>query len=73
MALYSSWHRSLGSRLESAVLNSAVLEELKIRVVSFDRPGYGQSSPHTNRSLASFAGVDSDARSIAYMPEIYRL
>ena len=55
----SLWHRALGSRLESAVLDSAVLADLEIRVVSFDRPGYGQSSPHANRSIATFVGAPS--------------
>lgn len=47
--------RTSGSRLESAVLDPAVLQELSIRVISVDRPGNGQSSPHANRTFTSFA------------------
>ena len=48
--------RPSGSRLESGLLNAAVLAEQSIRVISVDRPGYGQSSPNSIMSIASFAG-----------------
>ncbi|KAI3518215.1 hypothetical protein L1887_06715 [Cichorium endivia] len=32
-----------------------VIESLQVYTVSFDRPGYGQSDPHPNQTLKSFA------------------
>ena len=40
-------------------MDEAVFQELGIRLIAFDRPGYGQSEPHPRRSYASFAGTSS--------------
>jgi pimeloyl-ACP methyl ester carboxylesterase len=53
--------RPSSSRLESGLLSAAVLAEQSIRVVSVDRPGYGQSSPNRNVSIESFAGLHATA------------
>ncbi|KAF2292891.1 hypothetical protein GH714_029655 [Hevea brasiliensis] len=36
-------------------LSLEIVEELGIYIVSFDRPGYGESDPHPKRTLKSFA------------------
>lgn len=38
-------------------MDEAVFQKLGIRLIAFDRPGYGQSEPHRQRSFASFAGA----------------
>lgn len=49
------FHGTPSCRLEAAGLDAAVLEDLSIKVVAVDRPGYGQSDPHPDRSYASLA------------------
>ncbi|KAF2289729.1 hypothetical protein GH714_038376 [Hevea brasiliensis] len=36
-------------------LSLEIVEELGVYIVSFDRPGYGESDPHPKRTLKSFA------------------
>ena len=55
--VFASWRRPSSSRLQSGFLNAAVLAEQSIRVISVDRPGYGQSSPHRTSTVESFAGA----------------
>lgn len=55
------FHGGLGSRLEWPQ-NQDLLEELSLRVIGVDRPGYGCSSPSANRSVADWAG---DIRQLA--------
>ena len=42
--------------------NVRLAERQGVRLISYDRPGYGQSSPHPGRSVADCA---SDVRAIA--------
>lgn len=39
-----------------------LIESLRVYIVSFDRPGYGESDPNPNRTLKSFA---SDVEELA--------
>ncbi|KAJ8899583.1 hypothetical protein K2173_018557 [Erythroxylum novogranatense] len=39
----------------STHLSKEIVEELGVYIVSFDRPGYGESDPHPERTLKSFA------------------
>ncbi|XP_076907539.1 uncharacterized protein LOC143564024 [Bidens hawaiensis] len=41
--------------LFAAAASPALIEELKVYTVSFDRPGYGESDPHPTRTLKSLA------------------
>jgi pimeloyl-ACP methyl ester carboxylesterase len=51
------WMHGLpGSRLDWSIGNGpALLEELELRVIAPDRPGFGRSTPHRGRTHASFA------------------
>ncbi|KAI7748782.1 hypothetical protein M8C21_033586, partial [Ambrosia artemisiifolia] len=40
---------------ETAKSDKALIEDLKVYTVSFDRPGYGESDPDPNRTLKSLA------------------
>lgn len=49
-------HGFLFSRLAGVPgINLSLLEEYGVRMVSYDRPGYGESDPHPDRSLNSSA------------------
>ncbi|KDP42736.1 hypothetical protein JCGZ_23676 [Jatropha curcas] len=39
----------------AAHISPEIFEELGVYIVSFDRPGYGESDPHPERTLKSFA------------------
>jgi pimeloyl-ACP methyl ester carboxylesterase len=54
-------HGTPGSRL-SARLDDRDLERLGVHLITYDRPGYGQSDPHPGRSVADAA---DDVRVIA--------
>jgi pimeloyl-ACP methyl ester carboxylesterase len=47
-------HGLPGSRLESAFLDT-IATRLEARIIAVDRPGYGWSSPHPNRTLLDHA------------------
>lgn len=47
-------HGSPSCRLEQLGLNEDLLNKLDMRLVAFDRPGYGQSDMHYGRSYRSF-------------------
>lgn len=47
------FHGSGGSRLEYPI-DETILTNLKIRLISIDRPGHGFSDPHPNRKLLDF-------------------
>ena len=55
-------HGSPSCRLEATFMDEAVFQKLGIRLIAFDRPGYGQSEPHRQRSFASFAGAPTSRR-----------
>ncbi len=38
-------------------MDDAVFRELGIRLIAWDRPGYGQSDPQPQRSFQTFAGL----------------
>jgi pimeloyl-ACP methyl ester carboxylesterase len=48
------FHGYLSSRLEAAILHEDA-EELGVRIIAFDRPGYGRSSTDSARSYSSVA------------------
>ncbi len=54
-----SFHGTPGSRL-SARLAPEVVRELGLRYLTYDRPGYGYSTPHPGRTVAD-AGRDAEA------------
>lgn len=60
------------SRLESAILTPEIAEELGVYLVSFDRPGYGESDPDPTRSMKSLAlDVQELADHLALGPKFY--
>lgn len=64
-------HGFLGSRNDS-LFSEELLEELSVYVVSFDRPGYGESDPHPNRSVRSGAlDIESLADQLDLGPKFY--
>jgi len=56
--------------LESAFFDHGVLKENSIRVLSIDRPGYGESSPHKGRNLTTFA---DDVEQVATALKLHKL
>ena len=46
-------HGMLSSRYEAVAVDQGLLEELDMYIVSFDRPGYGQSDAHPGRDFNS--------------------
>jgi pimeloyl-ACP methyl ester carboxylesterase len=48
-------HGTPGSRLERCV-DSGALDRLGVRLITYDRPGYGQSQPRPDRTVADAAG-----------------
>ncbi|KAL2634558.1 hypothetical protein R1flu_006037 [Riccia fluitans] len=49
-------HDLLSSRLAGIPgISESLLEEYKVRLISYDRPGYGQSDPHLGRNYNSSA------------------
>ncbi|KAL3693365.1 hypothetical protein R1sor_007016 [Riccia sorocarpa] len=49
-------HDLLSSRLAGIPgINQTLLEEYKVRLISYDRPGYGQSDPHPGRNYNTSA------------------
>ncbi|XP_076920766.1 uncharacterized protein LOC143581984 [Bidens hawaiensis] len=44
-----------GCRYDDSVFHPELFEELKIYMVTFDRPGYGESDPDPKRTIRSFA------------------
>ena len=47
-------HGTPSCRVEFLGFNQGILDELGIRLIGVDKPGYGQSDPHYGRSLKSF-------------------
>jgi pimeloyl-ACP methyl ester carboxylesterase len=62
-------HGALGSRLVDDAL-SAAAADAGIRLVSYDRPGYGGSTPHPGRTVAAAA---ADVAAIADQLDVGRL
>ncbi|XP_022893140.1 uncharacterized protein LOC111407729 isoform X1 [Olea europaea var. sylvestris] len=48
-------HGYTGSRHDASFSTSALVEELGIYIVAFDRPGYGESNPDPKRTIKSTA------------------
>jgi pimeloyl-ACP methyl ester carboxylesterase len=48
-------HGTPGSRLERCV-DSSALDRLGVRLITYDRPGYGESTPRPDRTVADAAG-----------------
>lgn len=48
-------HSFGGSKFEAALIIPQAFEELGVYFVSFDRPGYGKSDPHSKRNFKSLA------------------
>ena len=64
------YFHSLGSsRLERPPHHDTIARQLNIRFIHVDRPGYGQSTAHTNRTYLSFA---NDVQEIAKALSIER-
>jgi pimeloyl-ACP methyl ester carboxylesterase len=55
VAAVVSHHGTPGSRLDRHPDQEAMLAELGVRVVSYDRPGYGESDPHPGRRVVDAA------------------
>ena len=53
--------RSASSRLEAAFFDEGVLRQHSARVLSIDRPGYGEATPHKGRNLTTFAGENKES------------
>ncbi|KAM3360149.1 putative protein isoform X1 [Capsicum galapagoense] len=64
---------SFGStRYESAFVPLEILEELGAYVVSFDRPGYGESDPHPKRTIQTIAlDMEELADQLGLGPKFY--
>ncbi|KAM3200900.1 putative protein isoform X1 [Capsicum annuum] len=64
---------SFGStRYESAIISLETLEELGVYVVSFDRPGYGESDPHPKRTIQTTAlDMEELADQLGLGPKFY--
>ncbi|XP_049379969.1 uncharacterized protein LOC125844692 isoform X1 [Solanum stenotomum] len=64
---------SFGStRYESAIASLETLEELGAYVVSFDRPGYGESDPHPKRTIQTTAlDMEELADQLGLGPKFY--
>jgi len=64
-------HGFMGSRNDS-LFSEELLEELSVYVVSFDKPGYGESDPHPNRSVRSGAlDIEDLADQLDLGPKFY--
>jgi pimeloyl-ACP methyl ester carboxylesterase len=50
-----SHHGTPGTRLDRHPDEDAILAELGVRMVSYDRPGYGESDPHPGRRVVDAA------------------
>ena len=59
----ASPHQAIDTTYAVRFMDDAVFRELGIRLVAWDRPGYGQSDPQPQRSFQTFAGVSSVPRS----------
>jgi pimeloyl-ACP methyl ester carboxylesterase len=57
-----SHHGTPGSRLDRHPDEDAILAELGVRMITYDRPGYGESDPQPGRRVVDAAG---DAAAIA--------
>lgn len=68
-------HGFSNSRHDAAVAvfaSPGFLEELGVYVVSFDRPGYGESDPHTKRTVKSLAlDVEALGDQLGLGPKFY--
>lgn len=51
-----SHHGTPGSRLDRHPDEDAILAELGVRMVTYDRPGYGESDPHPGRRVVDAVG-----------------
>lgn len=58
------FHGNPGSRLNN-VIGSQALTELGVRVIGFDRPGYGRSTPHRRLLNTTIASTQETVRQIA--------
>jgi pimeloyl-ACP methyl ester carboxylesterase len=51
-----SHHGTPGSRLDRHPDAAAIMAELGLRIITYDRPGYGESDPHPGRRVVDAAG-----------------
>jgi pimeloyl-ACP methyl ester carboxylesterase len=51
-----SHHGTPGSRLDRHPDEDAILAELGVRMIAYDRPGYGESDPQPGRRVVDAAG-----------------
>lgn len=78
---FSSVHRSLVFTIllkarnclyDNSYLQQDVIEDLGIYIVSFDRPGYGESDPNPNRTVKSMAmDIEELADHLGLGPKFY--
>jgi pimeloyl-ACP methyl ester carboxylesterase len=64
-----SHHGTPGSRLDRHPETAAILAELGVRMITYDRPGYGESDPHPGRRVVDAA---ADVAAIADHLDIER-
>jgi pimeloyl-ACP methyl ester carboxylesterase len=50
-----SHHGTPGSRLDRHPESAAIMAELGVRMITYDRPGYGESDPHPGRRVVDAA------------------
>ncbi|KAM7463805.1 hypothetical protein LguiA_031926 [Lonicera macranthoides] len=63
-----------GSRHDASIATPEILEELGLCIVSFDRPGYGESDPDPKRSIKSTAlDIEDLADNLGFGPKFYVL
>jgi len=65
-------HGFTGSRNDTFQASEELMEELGVYIVTFDRPGYGESDPHPKRSVRSAAfDIEEFADQLDLGPKFY--